>query len=164
MQMIKLFQNYFFLYSVVIISLVLFSCNENNEEQEIKRLLENEYNQISFNEVDQYPFFPNCNEYQEKNENLDCFYSELSKHLTANLDTLPLNATYQNHYVLTIKVDIKGKVILKDVKSSNHQDEFKIKSVLEHQIENMPTLFPAQKRGVLVSSEYQIPLHFKFKD
>gem|GEM_PF-3279474 len=149
-----------FTYSFAFSLFVFYSCNRDKKQQEIDQLVESELEQISFNEVDQYPFFPKCNEYDEKQENINCFYQELKHYLSSGLDTLSIELLDQKQYLLIIQVNSDGKVSLKELKSV-HENKAKIESIFQHQIQQMPTLFPAQKRGVLVNSEYQVPIYFK---
>lgn len=144
-------------WGLIFLFLLICSCNfEAQQEKEVEKLVKSELERISFNQVDQHPYFPNCNEYEEQ-DNLDCFYQEFKKHLISELDLSSLQIEEHTQLSLIISVNSNGKISLKECQSTNLNNS-EIESVFQTQIQKMPQLFPAQKRGVLVSSEYQIPV------
>lgn len=132
------------------------NCKETNSSEEVNRLVKSELQQISFNEIDEHPYFPKCNDFDGQ-ANFNCFYKELKKHLLLNLDLKGVSIAEADEVKLQIKVNYQGKTSLVELQT-NHPDSIQLHSVFSEQLEKFPKLFPAQKRGVLVNAVYQIPI------
>ncbi len=127
--------------------------------QKIESMVEQELLRITFEEVDEHPYFPNCNEFDGEN-NLNCFYGELKKHLLSDLETSSIKIENKQQALLQIHINQLGEISLMGLDLAL-KDSTEFQNLLEKQIQKMPKIFPAQKRGLLVNSVYEIPIELK---
>lgn len=123
---------------------------------------------VDFSSVDTFPSFKVCDSLIDKSEKSNCFRNTI--HLKIG-DELQKNAfTIKDSIDEIIYVDLlinaKGVFILDSIQSS-----IKIKKELPHldsllkvSVQNLPQIFPANKRGIPVTTKYRLPIRIQLKE
>lgn len=132
-----------------------FEVDKKTQQQEIDML-------VDFSVVDVSPIFQSCKDFLEKQEQTKCFRTSLHKHISESLAKhslivkKPLNEIVQ----IDLLIDKQGVVSVKEITSS---EAIKLAipnldSIIALSLKNLPKLFPASKRGIPVTTQYQIPI------
>ena len=125
-------------------------------------ILEQELKTFSWDEVDQYPSFESCEDTINFEENKACFETTFSSYV---LGVLKQNQNYVLPFVndtvnLRFLVSNSGILSLSDVTTDASLDRsiVDLKSILETALNDLPTLYPAIKRGQHVAVEFTLPI------
>ena len=125
-------------------------------------ILEQELETFSWDEVDQYPSFESCADTINFEENKACFETTLSTYV---LEVLKQNQDVVQPFVndtvtLRFLVSNSGILSLSDVTTDASLDRSTadLKSILEKALNDLPTLYPAIKRGQHVAVEFTLPI------
>ena len=125
-------------------------------------ILEQELKTFSWDEVDQYPSFESCEDTINFEENKACFETTFSSYV---LGVLKQNQNYVLPFVndtvnLRFLVSNSGILSLSDVTTDASLDRSTadLKSILETAFNDLPTLYPAIKRGQHVAVEFTLPI------
>lgn len=120
---------------------------------------------IDFSSVDTYPSFPKCDSIVTKEAKADCFRKSLHKAIHSELQyyTFMVKDTINEVVMLQIKIDSTGVFSLQQLDYSEkiQQELPDLDSVFKVALQKLPRIFPAIKRGIPVSSTYQIPIKIK---
>lgn len=143
--------------------LLLQSCSYfSSSNKEDKVLLDAN---IDFSDVDRYPTFENCTEFIEKTEKEFCFRETIYQQVGQALDKFQLksNDSIKETIVVKLKIDSKGVFSIHSMISSpNLKVMFpQFDSIIYKSIETLPKVFPAIKRGIPVTTLYELPIHLK---
>ncbi|MGM0634565.1 MAG: hypothetical protein ACQESK_00765 [Bacteroidota bacterium] len=138
------------------------SCNKLKKQKlNVDEIVNEELNNISFNEVDAYPSFNDCN--PEREENLErCFFNKITTQLEQNFQSKDWDAnsskndTIKIHFVVTHSNKIKLEQI--EIPNRFKNQTLAIEKTVKQSFQELPPIYAAQKRGVPVTSAYQIPL------
>lgn len=125
-------------------------------------ILEQELKTFSWNEVDQYPSFESCEDIINFNENKICFENTLSTYVS---EVLQQNQNVVLPFV-TDTIDVRflvsstGVITLSEVATHTTKDRSTadLKTVLRSALNDLPTLYPAIKRGQHVQVEFVLPI------
>lgn len=122
---------------------------------------------ISFTTVDNAPTFLVCKDLIEITAKNECFRNTLHKELSKNFANykIEVRKTINEELLLDILIDSKGFPSVKNIRYSNLIKESikNIDSLIIKSVADLPKLFPAVKRGIPVSTQYQIPLQINIK-
>ena len=116
---------------------------------------------IDYTKVDVSPTFKNCKELTINKKN-SCFSDELSKRVQASLVTYNFvtEQTINETVLIDLLIDNKGNFKLKKITTpvviKNQLP--KLDSILRSAIKKLPKIVPAFKRGIPVTTQYQLPL------
>jgi len=125
-------------------------------------ILEEELQTFNWNEVDEYPTFSVCDFNSTKQEKKACFVQTLTVFITNYLQKDAIIVTQDIHDTINLnfKVTATGDLILLDTKidSLTHNEIPKIKQLLTESLDSLPKIFPAIKRGQLVTTEFTLPI------
>lgn len=117
---------------------------------------------IDFTSVDTYPLFPNCEEIIDSEKYKNCFYSEIYKQINKLLQPqLFQNIVVKDTILLQLQINKQGKIHLINTKKEdlNTKSEIKkIDSILRVELQKIPPLQPATKRGIPVTTVFTLPL------
>jgi len=120
---------------------------------------------IDFTTVDAYPLFPACQNIPDREKQKICFQIKMAEHINRLLKMAPLKTkTAANDTLLvTLKVLKSGKTQFVKVSSKSHNKEYEniIRILLNNYESKMPLLLPATKRGIPVSTQFELPLIIK---
>jgi hypothetical protein len=122
---------------------------------------------VDFGSVDTYPSFKVCDSLIDKEQKYDCFRNtihikigeELKKHNLTAKDSI-------NETVLTnLIINSNGNFILDDLTISNRLKTQlpKLDSLIKVSVSSLPKIYPAIKRGIPVTTKYQLPIKIVLK-
>ena len=143
---------------IVSTSCEYFNFNKKSKLQEVDT-------SIDFSTVDVFPTFEACKSFIDKAEKTTCFRNTIHKHISENLAKHQLEV--KNPIDETIQVSVlinnKGDVSIQKISSSEMlKKEFPaIDSLITISLQDLPKLFPATKRGIPVTTQYQIPIQIQ---
>jgi hypothetical protein len=151
---------YWFLYLMIS---CFISCKDFNFEKEsAEEILKQELKSINWQEVDFYPTFQTCETVTSKQESKTCFETEVKASVYNRLsqeEIITFNQE-QDTVILELSISKKGEATMDVLKipegiSSNNPQ---LNLWLKEAIDNLPELYPAQKRGVPVALRTQLPI------
>jgi len=120
---------------------------------------------VDFNTVDAFPLFPNCKDIPSRKKQQICFQLEISQHIYASLKQYQLNVKeiVNDTILVKLKIDILGKTSLSAIQISAKTKELlpEFDSILKVSLQNLPTLQPAIKRDMPVTTEFTLPIILK---
>lgn len=120
---------------------------------------------VDFNTVDAYPLFPNCKDIPSREKQQICFQIEMSQHIYASLKEFQLSVKDSVHdtILVKLKIDTFGKTSVSNIKISDKTRELlpQFDSILRVGLLNLPTLQPAIKRAMPVTTEFTLPIVLK---
>ncbi|WP_435415384.1 hypothetical protein [Polaribacter aestuariivivens] len=155
----------FFLFQILIISFCIscdkFSFKKNKQIQEIDTI-------VNFSSVDTYPSFKVCDSLIAKKAQENCFRNTIHATIGAKLQEhkFTIRDSISEIIYVDLLIDANGKITLKEIESSkNIQTQLpKLDSVLRISVESIPTIFPAIKRGIPVTTKYKLPIKIELKE
>ena len=117
---------------------------------------------VDFSKVDVSPYFKVCEKLLEEAK-IKCFRSNIQKYFKEELKKLELSSKEsinENLHVILL-VSKKGDLTLKKlIVSDKVLDAFpEIEEHIQQITTNLPKLYPALKRGIPVTTEYNLPIH-----
>lgn len=143
----------------------LFSCEfdfQLNKKISVDEFVKDELKSFNWNQVDQYPVFENCLNFNDINQKNNCFVETITDKLRNNLsdNDLVLNRTLIDTIFLVLKIDKKGIMEIQNMKISDENINYKdiISSSFENTIKDLPKLYPAIKRGQEVDVIFNLPI------
>lgn len=128
----------------------------------VDEFINEELKSFNWNEVDQYPVFENCLELNDVSQKNKCFVETITNNFTANLkkNNLVLNRTLVDTVNMVLMVDKKGLISVESINISKKNLKYKevINSSFNYTVSNLPTLYPAIKRGQQVDVIFTMPI------
>ncbi|CAL2058987.1 hypothetical protein [Tenacibaculum sp. 190524A05c] len=122
---------------------------------------------VDFTTVDVSPGFKECEQLLD-DEKTECFRTTIRQHFTDGLhqNEFSSDEDIKETIVLVLRINDKGKMTLKQIKASDDiQQRFpELKSLLNQIVRDIPDLFPATKRGIPVTTEYQLPIEIQTQE
>lgn len=122
---------------------------------------------VNFSKVDVSPSFIICDSLID-NDKTTCFRNTIHQEFTKNLSKhrFKVKNTIDEKINLDLLIDSKGKVSLQQIHSSKKvQEELpKLDSLLTISVCQLPKLRPAIKRGIPVTTQYQLPILIQVKE
>lgn len=121
-----------------------------------------ELKHINWNNVESYPSFPECEKCENKTKQKRCFEQQVTSVIYESLAThqVVLQDSLQEKVVVFIGISAKGEVKIDSLKASPYLytqlPEFK--TWIRDAVSSLPKTYPAQKRGIPVSTSFQLPL------
>lgn len=120
---------------------------------------------IDYKSVDSFPLFPNCDSIPSIKKQQICTQIKLSQHIYASIaDSEIITSKPVNDTILVkLKIDRTGKSKLSSLAASQFVKEQlpNLESHISKGIEELPTLKPAIKRGMPVTTEFSLPIVIK---
>ena len=117
---------------------------------------------VDFNTVDAFPLFPNCQEIASREKQQICFQIEMSQHIYASLigHTLTAKEVVNDTVLVKIKVNSLGKISLSNIEISERTKQLlpNFDSIIEVSLNSLPTISPAIKRDMPVTTEFILPI------
>ena len=120
---------------------------------------------IDFTKVDVYPIFSDCENYAESDNQKKCFELTLTNKLATALEKnkLKVKERVNDTALIDILIDNSGKasvVTINSPKSITTQLP-KLDSIIRHSISQLPSVKPAVKRGITITSQYRLAIVVK---
>jgi len=145
-------------------ALLIVSCSyfENKYEKEQVQVVDTI---VDFNTVDAYPLFPECKDIPSREKQKICFQLEISQHIYGSLKQYQLNAkeAVNDTVLVKLKVNAIGETSLSGIQISSKTKELlpEFDSIVKVSLLKLPTLLPAIKRDMPVTTEFVLPIVLK---
>ncbi len=157
-------QTYIHLLLIILGLLILTSCDYFFPKQPAQS-----YNTvdtvINFTKVDAFPLFPECQKIPSRNKQKICFQIKMAEHINSLLkkSNLKIKTAENDTLLVILKVLQSGKTRFIKVlsKSKNKTHEKLLDSILKIIAVKIPTLQPAIKRGIPVTTQFEISIIIK---
>ena len=131
------------------------ACNQTDAEQVRKP-------NTSWQSTDQPPVYPGCEDRESTAAQWDCFQASISRSVGVYFTDNPfsLNPYAPRAVVLHVVVDQRGKVQFKGIEPDN---DIAILEAMQMAIEKLPTMSPATKTnlGVTTRVQFRIPIQLQ---
>ena len=139
------------------------SCDlQLNKKITVNEFIEDELKSFSWNQVDQYPVFENCLNFNDTDQKNNCFVETITENFRINLknNNLVLNRTLVDTINLVLKIDKKGNIGIKSMTTSDENIKYKeiISISFDSTMNDLPKLYPAIKRGQEVDVIFNLPI------
>ena len=140
-----------------------YSCDlQLNKKITVNEFIEDELKSFSWNQVDQYPVFENCLNFNDTDQKNNCFVETITENFRINLknNNLVLNRTLVDTINLVLKIDKKGNIGIKSMTTSDENIKYKeiISISFDSTMNDLPKLYPAIKRGQEVDIIFNLPI------
>ena len=123
---------------------------------------EEELKMVTWNEIDQYPTFSLCEDLVEKKQQKTCFEETISNAIYDYISSKNIVASKQikTSVILELMIQKTGKIKMSSIEiDSITQAEIPLlENWLNESIDNIPPLNPALKRGIPVTTQFQLPI------
>ncbi|WP_267740534.1 hypothetical protein [Myroides injenensis] len=148
---------------IIFLSFLVTSCEFGTKQLPSQdQLLQEELNKIDWSKVDTYPSTSQCDSVQGNQEQKDCFFAYITTQLQERLyaDTLKGRFTHIDtvKVLVTVQANSTVKFKLYETPDSLYTQSISIDSLLKSKEKDFPTILPATKRGIPVTSEFIIPV------
>ncbi len=144
----------------VLLSLLLLgSCSYFNQSS--SKLLSSKDTIIDFHSIDTYPIFPKCTELVSKEEQKQCFYTEITQQIQDLLQQSFLAKKALNDTIfIQLKVDKKGIITPVNTNENNpiQRNIPQFDSIIKSQLKQLTTVQPATKQGIPITTEFTLPI------
>ncbi len=153
---------------VVAVALLFCSCQFlDNQVPNKKLLLEEELKSINWNEVDEFPSVPDCENISDEAEQRQCFFEFLTQTIQHKLNLDTLSVLYPELDTIEVKVTVFPDSTIRFEpnfpKDSVAYDTIKIDSILHTRLVDFPKIHPALKRGTPVKTQFILPVILKME-
>lgn len=148
---------------VFLFFLVVTSCDYFNvKKTSTEAILKEELQTFNWNDVDAYPSFLQCDSVTLKQERKDCFQQVLTRHISSFLqnENIVVTQDISDTIVLSFQVSKVGdlKLLRAKIDSVTIDGIPEIERLLYKSLESLPKIFPANKRGQQVKTEFTLPI------
>ncbi|QLG44663.1 energy transducer TonB [Costertonia aggregata] len=133
-----------------------------SKDAKTQKLVEEEMQQIDWNDLDQYPLFSDCDETSSKMNQRRCFQENILLHFSMTLQDFEfvLNKDVNDTLFVDFLMDKEGTVsvlnIQKDITIDEQMPEFD--EIITQSLKSLPKVEPALKRGIPVNAKFRIPI------
>lgn len=122
---------------------------------------------VDFTSVDTFPSFKACDSLIDKIKKQDCFRNTIHQKIGEELrkHTLSIKDSIDETILVDLIINVKGKIVFKTIQSSEKIKEelAGLDSLIQVSVENLPVVYPAIKRGIPVTTKYQLPIRILLK-
>ena len=148
---------------LLFIGLLFISCDYFNvKKTSPEAIVEEELKSLRLNDVDVYPTFASCDSVSSIQNRKECFETTLITHITNNLseEIMVVSKDVSDTIIIDFKLSEKGIISILKMK-------FKEKTLKElpgidkkvlSAIDSLPAIYPAIKRGQLVTTQFKLPI------
>ncbi|MBU3010397.1 hypothetical protein KO506_03215 [Polaribacter vadi] len=122
---------------------------------------------VDYTSVDTFPSFKVCDSFIDKIKKQDCFRNtihqkigeELQKHIYSIKDSIDTTV------LVDLIINAKGEIVFDGLQSENIEMQLpELQGIIRNSINNLPTVLPAVKRGIPVTTKYQLPIRILLKE
>lgn len=123
---------------------------------------------INFSSVDTFPSFKVCDSIIDKTKKQDCFRKTIHQKIGEELQkhVLSIKDSIDETILVDLIINSKGKIEFKEIKSSEKikRELDELDSLIQVSVDNLPQVYPAIKRGIPVTTKYQLPIRIVLKE
>lgn len=138
-----------------------FSFSKNKDLQVIDTI-------VDFTSVDTYPSFKACDSLIDKTKKANCFRNTIHQRIGEELQKhkLTIKDSINETVFVDLIINAKGEIIFKELKSSEKikKELPELEKLVQVSIENLPKTYAAIKRGIPVTTAYQLPIRILLKE
>lgn len=147
----------------VLICLVLSSCNYFDvKKTSSEEILKEELQTFNWKDVDVFPAFASCDSSSTIQERKLCFQNTLIKHIQNHLskEKMVVSTDLEDTIVIDFKLSDKGEISILNlkVKAETLKALPNITNQINTAIDSLPKIYPAIKRGQLVTTQFKLPI------
>ncbi len=146
---------------ILITSCDKFSFTKKTQRQPIDTI-------VDFSSVDTYPSLKICDSLIEKNRKATCFRNTIHEKIAEELLQYKfiIKDSIDEVVYVGLIINSKGKFLVDSIKSSEKikKELPKLDSLLKLSVENLPKIYPAIKRGIPVTTKYQLPIRIQLNE
>ena len=150
----------FFLIILLSTSCEFFSLKKKSSLQEVDTI-------IDFSTVDVAPSFDDCKSFVDKEKKSNCFRNTIYKHISTSLakHNFEVRNPIEEVINVSVTIDRRGNATVHQIVSSAliKMTLPNLDSLVKQSIASLPKMFPAIKRGIPVTTQYQIPIQISVK-
>ncbi|WP_299013000.1 hypothetical protein [uncultured Polaribacter sp.] len=123
---------------------------------------------VDFSSVDVYPSFKNCDSIIHKQKKADCFRATIHQKIGTVLKShqFVIKDAINELVLVDLIINQRGNFILDTIRSSGKikQQLPELDSLINESFANIPCILPAVKRGIPVTTRYQLPIKIELKE
>ena len=147
----------------VLICLVLSSCNYFDvKKTSSEEILKEELQTFNWKDVDVFPAFASCDSSSSIQERKLCFQNTLINHIQNHLtnENMVVSTDLKDTIVIDFKLSDKGEISILNLKvrSETLKALPNITNQINSAIDSLPKIYPAIKRGQLVTTQFRLPI------
>ncbi|MFK8058857.1 MAG: hypothetical protein AB8B78_02095 [Polaribacter sp.] len=120
---------------------------------------------VDFSSVDTYPSFKVCDSLIDKQKKAACFRKTIHQKIGVKLQefSFTIKDSIDKFVYVDVLINDKGVFFLDTILSSEkiRKEIPELDSLLKVSIQNLPTIFPAHKMGIPVTTKYRLPIKIK---
>jgi|AP95_1055475.scaffolds.fasta_scaffold37990_1 hypothetical protein len=135
-----------------------FNLDRNSMQQEVDTV-------VDFSVVDVSPSFAICDSIIDKAAKTACFRETIHQQISKSLGATPMviKGSIDETIFVHVLIDKDGKFTLKNIESTPELKEVLVHldSLVRLSLQSLPIVFPAIKRGIPVSTQYQLPIKIR---
>jgi hypothetical protein len=150
----------FLILFILIISCDNFSFSKNKNMQLLDTI-------VNFSSVDTSPSFKECDSLIDKQKKSNCFRTTIHQKIGVELQKhkFSVKKAISEIVYVDLLINSKGKIILETIESS---DDIKtqlprLAAILKLSVASIPSIYPAIKRGIPVTTKYRLPIKIELK-
>lgn len=150
-----------------VLLILLFICTScvfwENQKIDEDILFQQELNTLDLKQVDVYPVFEGCTTDESVEENKKCLENQLISFILNELKKEPqlLVPFYQSQLTFYFTSYPTNELKVTQITSSSAESTNAVLQFIQKQINLLPKLYPAQKRGIPVQSTFSISVEIK---
>lgn len=142
------------------------SCNYFDvKKTSSEEILKEEMQTFDWNEVDVFPAFASCDSSSTVQERKLCFQNTLINHIQNNLskEKMIVSTDLSDTIIIDFKLSNKGVISIINLKVQKETLEAlpSITNQINTAIDSLPKIYPAIKRGQLVTTQFKLPIVIK---
>jgi hypothetical protein len=147
----------------------IFSCQYfDAKAPDENKLLQEELKKINWSEVDSYPSILGCDTILDKEEQKQCFFSNLTQIIQEKIsaDTIPMLNPKTDTIDIKVTVNANATLIFEALKTKDSVAyNFKrVDSILQNKLSDFPHVEPAIKQGIKVKTQFIVPVIIKLTE
>ena len=123
---------------------------------------------VDFSSVDTFPSFKTCDAIIDKQEKMDCFRTTIHQKIGAELQqhTFAVKDSINEIVYVDVIINSEGIFRLDTIQASeNLKKELpELDSLLKASVDKLPKIYPANKRGIPVTTKYSLPIRIQLKE
>jgi len=123
---------------------------------------------VDFSSVDTFPSFKGCDAIIDKQEKMDCFRTTIHQKIGEELQqhSLSVKDSIDEIVYVDVIINAEGIFSLDTIQASeNLKKELpELDSLLKASVENLPKIYPANKRGIPVTTKYRLPIRIQLTE
>ncbi|AUC86396.1 hypothetical protein CW731_14395 [Polaribacter sp. ALD11] len=156
------FRAFIFLLTIIFItSCDKFSFSKTNKNQFTDTI-------VNFSSVDTSPSFKICDSLINKEEKSNCFRNTIHRKIGVELQKheFIIKDSISEIIYVDLLIDAKGNIVLEAIQASESIKKQlpKLDSLLKVSVDRIPSIHPAIKRGIPVTTKYRLPILIQLKE